>query len=153
MRYLLDTNIVSEVTKPRPSSLLLHWLGQQEDDSLFISTLTLGEIHKGILEMPVGRRQKELHEWFNSKQGPPALFSGRILSLDEPAALCWARLMAEGRLQGRPRSPLDMMIAAIAIHHNCQIVTANEKDFAGLSILNPLRTDRPTASDNRGTSG
>lgn len=148
IRYLLDTNIISEVTKPRPSARLLGWLEEQEDDSLFISTLTLGEIHKGILEMPVGRRQKQLREWFDSAQGPRALFAGRVLSFDESAALCWARLMAEGRLQGRPRSPLDMMIAAIAIHHDCQIVTANEKDFAGLSILNPFRTNMTPASGN-----
>lgn len=146
MRYLLDTNIISEVTKPRPSARLFGWLEEQEDDSLFISTLTLGEIHKGILEMPVGRRQKQLREWFDSAQGPRALFAGRVLSFDESAALCWAHLMAEGRRQGQPRSPLDMMIAAIAIHHDCQIVTANEKDFAGLSILNPCRSNITPAS-------
>jgi predicted nucleic acid-binding protein len=63
-----------------------------------------------------------------------------VLPFDEKAGLAWARLMTEGRVKGRPRNALDMIIAAIAEANDCIMVTDNEKDFAGLSILNPLRT-------------
>lgn len=68
-----------------------------------------------------------------------ALFAGSVLPFDEKAALIWARLMAEGTAKGRPRSPLDMIIAATAEANACVVVTENEKDFAGVKIVNPLR--------------
>lgn len=67
------------------------------------------------------------------------MFAGRILPFDERAALEWGRLMAEGRALGRPRSALDMVIAATALVNGCEIVTDNERDFYGLGMLNPLR--------------
>jgi predicted nucleic acid-binding protein len=67
--------------------------------------------------------------------------AGRVLPFDESASLIWARLMAEGTAKGRPRSPLDMIIAAVAEANDCVIVTQNEKHFAGLKIVNPLRTN------------
>lgn len=72
--------------------------------------------------------------------GPQALFAGRVLPFDERAALIWARLMAEGTAKGRLRSPLDMIIAAVAEANDCVVVTENEKDFAGVKIINPLRS-------------
>jgi toxin FitB len=65
------------------------------------------------------------------------LFAGRVLPFDEKAALVWARLMAEGTARGRPRSPLDMIVAAVAEANDCVAVTENERDFAGLKIANP----------------
>lgn len=138
-RYLLDTNIVSELIRPSPSPALIAWMAEQLDDALHISALTIAEIRRGILEKPSGKRRRELESWFASPDGPPALFNGRILSFDEPAAIGWARLMAEGTARGRPRSALDMIIAAIAEANDCVMVTANEKDFVGLQIINPIR--------------
>ena len=71
--------------------------------------------------------------------GPQALFAGRVLSFDERAGLVWARLMSEGTLAGRPRSSLDMTIAAVAEANSCIIVTDNEREFSGLTIVNPMR--------------
>ena len=138
-RYLLDTNIISNVTKPEPSELLLAWMGEQADEDLFISALTVAEIQRGVLEKPVGKKRQALQEWFSGPDGPQALFTTRILPFDEKAGLIWARLMAEGTARGRPRSALDMMIAAIAEANQCVLVTGNEKHFAGLKIVNPLR--------------
>ena len=112
MRYLLDTNIISNFTKPAPSESLIAWMAEQSDDDLFIASLTLAEIRRGVLEKPVGRRRDQLHAWFTGPQGPQALFAGRILSFDEKAGLIWAELMADGKSRGRPRSGLDMIIAA-----------------------------------------
>ncbi len=137
--YLLDTNIISNATKPAPSPTLLAWMAEQVDNDLFISALTVAEIRRGLLEKPAGKKRALLEAWFAGPSGPPALFAGRVLAFDEQAAQIWARLMAEGTGKGRPRSALDMIIAATAEAHGCVIVTDNEKDFSGLRFFNPLR--------------
>lgn len=139
-RYLLDTNILSNATKAVPSSALVNWLADQADENLFISSLTIAEIRRGVLEKPAGKKRKQLEEWFSSIDGPPALFAGRILPFDEKAGLIWAQLMSDGSSAGRPRSALDTIIAATAVANDCVIVTDNERDFVGLNVLNPLRT-------------
>jgi toxin FitB len=138
-RYLLDTNIISNVTKPSPSTALLAWMAQQADKDLFISALTLGEIRRGLLEKPKGKKRALLEAWFTGPEGPQALFAGRVLPFDEKAALIWARLMDDGTTKGRLRTALDMIIAAVAEANGCVVVTDNEKDFAGLKFVNPLR--------------
>jgi toxin FitB len=138
-RYLLDTNIISNVIKPNPSVALLDWMAEQTDNELFISALTIAEIRRGLLEKPAGRKRTLLEAWFNGPEGPQALFAGRVLSFDETAGLIWARLMAEGTAKGQPRSALDMIIAAVAESNDCIVVTDNEKDFSGLKFINPLR--------------
>lgn len=138
-RYLLDTNIISNVTKPSPSATLLAWMAEQEDTDLFISALTIGEIQRGLLEKPKGKKRSLLEAWFYGPEGPPALFAGRALPFDEKASLIWAKLMADGSAKGRPRSALDMIVAAVAEAHDCVVVTDNERDFAGLKFINPLR--------------
>lgn len=138
-RSLLDTNIISNVTKRAPSEALVSWMAGQPDEDLFISSLTIAEIRRGILEMPAGKKRRELDHWFSGPEGPQALFAGRVLPFDEEAAVAWAQLMAESTAKGRPRSPLDMIIAAIAKANDCVIVTENERGFAGLKIVNPMR--------------
>lgn len=138
-RYLLDTNIISNVTRPLPSMALVAWLADQLDQDLYISTLSLAEIGRGILQAPAGRRWKELQRWFEGPEGPASLFRGRILAFDEPAALAWAQIMAEGSRLGRPRSALDMIVAATAKANGCTVVSDNERHFAGIvPLLNPM---------------
>ena len=88
---------------------------------------------------PRGKKRDALDAWFAGSEGPQSLFAGRILAFDDKAGLIWARLMAEGKAAGRPRSALDMIIAASAGANDCVIVTDNEKDFAGLEFINPMR--------------
>ena len=85
-RSLLDTNIISNVTKPVPSEDLVAWMAEQADEDLFISSLTVAEIWRGILEKPAGKKRQELERWFSGPDGPPALFAGRVLSFDERPA-------------------------------------------------------------------
>jgi len=139
MRYLLDTNILSNITKPVPSPSLIAWMAEQTDEDLFISALTVAEIYKGVLEKPPGKKRDRLAAWFSGPDGPQALFANRILPFDEKAGLIWARLMASGKAAGRPRSSLDTIIAAIAEANGCVVVTDNEKDFAGVEVVNPVR--------------
>ena len=138
-RFILDTNIISNITKPSPSEPLIAWMSEQSDDDLFITSLTVAEILRGVLEMPVGRRRAHLEDWFTGAEGPLALFAGRVLPFDEAAALIWARLMAAGKAAGRPRSALDTIIAAVADASDCVVVTDNEKDFPDVKTLNPMR--------------
>lgn len=138
-RYLLDTNIISNITKTVPSESLLAWMAEQIDENLFIASLTIAEIWRGVLEKPAGRKRDQLETWFAGPEGPSNLFAGRVLPFDEKAGLAWARLMAEGTAAGRPRSALDTIIAAVAEANGCVVVTDNEKDFAGVEVVNPLR--------------
>lgn len=138
-RYLLYTNIISNIVKPQPSESLLAWMSAQRDEDLFIASLTVAEIRRGILEKPRGKKRDALDNWFFGPEGPQALFAGRILAFDDTAALIWAQLMAEGKAAGQPRSGLDMIIAAVAGANECMVVTDNEKDFAGLQVVNPIR--------------
>ena len=80
-----------------------------------------------------------MERWFSGPEGPQALFAGRALPFDEKAGLVWARLMADGTAKGRPRSPLDMIIAEIAEANDWVVVTENERHLAGLKVVNPLR--------------
>jgi predicted nucleic acid-binding protein len=128
-RYLLDTNIISNATKPNPSPTLLTWMAEQNDIDLFISALTVAEIRRGLLEKPAGKKRALLETWFIGPEGPQALFAGRVLPFDENAA----------KTKGRPRSALDMIIAAVAEANGCVVVTDNARDFAGLKFVNPLR--------------
>lgn len=137
-RYLLDTNIISNIVKPQPSESLLAWWSERKDEDLFIATLNVAEIWRGILQQPRGKRRSALEVWFAGPEGPQALFAGRVLSFDDKAALIWGRLMADGVAAGRPRSALDMIIASVAGANDCMVVTDNEKDFLGLPFVNPM---------------
>jgi hypothetical protein len=117
----------------------LVWLGDQADTDLFIASLTVAEIRRGVLEKPAGKKRKLLEAWFSGPEGPQSLFAGRVLPFDEAAALVWARMMADGTAKGRPRSGLDTIIAAVAEANDCVVVTDNDKDFEGIEIINPMR--------------
>ncbi len=137
-RYLLDTNILSEATRPLPSPAVAAWLEAQADQDLCIATLTLGDLRRGILQAPRGRRRQALEAWFTGPDGPARLFAGRILPFGEREAAAWARIMAEARATGRARNALDMIIAATAAANDCIVVTANERDFSGaVAVVNP----------------
>jgi toxin FitB len=139
-RYLLDTNIVREALKPHPSAAIAEWLQNQDDTDLFIAALTVAEIWRGVLTTPNGRRRAALEIWFAGPQGPQALFRDRVLSFDQGAAIEWGRIIAEGRNAGRPRSPLDAVIAATAAANQCTVVTANERHFRDVvEFINPMR--------------
>lgn len=138
-RYLLDTNIISNIVKPKPSELLMKWMAAQRDEDLFIASLTIAEIRRGILDKPRGKKRDALDAWFSGPEGPQELFMDRILAFDDKAALIWARLMADGTSAGRPRSTLDVIIAAVAGANDCVVVTENEKDFSDIQFINPLR--------------
>ena len=140
MSYLLDTNIVSDAIKPRPNDALARWVMDQIDSELFLSAVSIGEIKRGVLEMPTGRKRAMLEQWYAGPHGPRGMFGARVLNFDARVAEAWADLIAEGRRAGRPRSPIDMMIAGTAIVHGLTVVSLNERDFEGIvAHLNPVK--------------
>ena len=143
-RFLLDTNIMSSVTKQIPSDALLAWMADQNDDDLFISALTIAEIWRGAAGKAQRKKALSVGSLVRRSGRTPGTFAGRVLPFDEKAALAWARLMAEDTTKGRPRSALDMIIAAVAEASGCDVVADNERDFAGLGFVNPLRDGMPS---------
>lgn len=140
MNYLLDTNVISDAIKPRPQEASVQWLGSRSERQLFLSATTVGEIKRGILELPSGRKRQALEQWYAGPDGPRAKFGARILAFDYSTAEVWASLIADGRRKGRPRNAIDMMIAATALTHDCSLVTFNERDFEGVvDVVNPLK--------------
>jgi len=135
--YLLDTNIPSELVRPQPSPCVVKWLDEQENESLFLSVVTLGEIKKGITLLPAGKRRRFLEGWYIDELLP--WFDDRILPVSAPVAERWGELDGIRQLQGIPLNTADGMIGATALEHGLILVTRNINDFVGLgvSIINP----------------
>lgn len=135
--FLLDTNIPSEMTRPHPQPSVAQWLDDAEDDQLYLSVVSLGEILKGIAILPESKHRSQLQQWLDATLRP--WFDGRILPVDEPIAERWGLLAGQCRLRGRPLKVADGLIAATAIEHDLAVVTRNARDFEGLgvAIFNP----------------
>lgn len=136
-RFLLDTNAISEWVKPAPDAGLVEWLTDSEEDSVFLSVITLAELRDGIERLQEGRRRMRLDEWLRDEV--PQRFAGRILGVDERVADAWGRLVARQRAVGRPMGIMDAFIAATAATAGLTLITRNEADFAGarVAVHNP----------------
>ncbi|MCK9552488.1 type II toxin-antitoxin system VapC family toxin [Aquamicrobium sp.] len=132
MRLLLDTNVLSEVTKPTPDPKVLQWLDQLDEDRSFISVVSLAEIRRGVALMDEGRKRETLAKWL--AQDLPQRFEQRVLDVDEPIALAWGDLMALAKRRGRGLSSMDGLIAATATAKQLTLATRNTKDFEGFGI-------------------
>ena len=139
MKYLLDTNVVSELVAKQPNPRVLQWLDSLDSDSVYISVITIGELRKGIEKLGDGTRKQALLQWL--KEDLLARFAGRILTLDVEALLEWGAMTGQTARAGTPLPAVDSLIAALARHHGCILVTRNETDFtaAGIDVANPCR--------------
>jgi len=135
--FLLDTNVISELVRPRPDPGLVEWLGECDEDRVFLSVVTLAELRYGIARLPVGRRRRSLEEWLHGEL--LQRFDGRILPVDDDVALTWGDVTAECAAAGRPIEAMDGLIAATARVHALDLVTRNARDFAAalMSVHNP----------------
>ncbi len=132
MRLLLDTNVLSEVTKPIPEARVLEWLDGLDEDRTFISVISIAEIRRGVALMDAGRKRDALAEWLATDL--PGRFENRVIAVNEPIALAWGDLMGLAKRSGRGFSSMDGLIAATAIVHDLTIATHNTKDFEGFGI-------------------
>lgn len=137
MRWLLDTNVISEATKPRPDPRVIEWLEARASSDFAISVLTLGEILRRLSLMPAGARRERLEQWLAHEL--PRQFYGRVLAVDEKVALAWGRLTAECRIAGNDPPAVDGLLLATAAAYDLVLVTRNEADCAGrgVPVLNP----------------
>jgi len=135
--FLLDTNVLSELTRPEPDAYVVEWLDSVDESLLYLSVLTIGEIRKGITALKSGRRRSLLEAWLDTEL--TARFAGRMLPIDYFVADRWGRLTAEAQGRGAPMPVVDGLLAATALHHHLTIVSRNVRDFAvnGLTSLNP----------------
>lgn len=137
---LLDTNILSEVMRPKPDASVILWLNQQFSQDLFISSISIAEIRYGLYILPKGKRRLELYQRF--EQFVKQAFQFRILNFDEQAANMYGNVMGEAKLTGYPMSFADGQIAAISLVNGATLVTRNIKDFkhSGVVLINPFET-------------
>lgn len=116
----------------------MHWLDAAQEDDLFLSVITLGELWHGIERLPQGKRRTALAQWV--EQDMAARFEGRLLGIDERIARAWGVLLAESQRQGTTMHAVDALLAATADVYSLTLVTRNTKDFAasGVRVLNPF---------------
>lgn len=137
MNYLLDTCVLSEFTRRQPDARVIAWLDAMDEEQLFISAVTIGEVQRGIQRLPESRRKTELAVWMNN--GLMARFAGRIVSIDAATMYLWGSLVARLEAAGQPIGVMDSLILASAVQHNLIIVTRNTADFtpSGAQVINP----------------
>jgi hypothetical protein len=127
MNFLLDTNVISEPMKARPNAGVLAWLGEVDEDCVFLSVVTITELRYGIERLVTGKRRDRLDEWLRKDLG--SRFERRILRVDLGIADACGRLVARSESLGRPIEPRDAFIAATAEVHGLTLVTRNAADF------------------------
>lgn len=137
MKYLLDTNVVSEFTRGVPNPGVRAWLAAVDEADTALCVVTVGEIENGIAAMPPGKRRQRLSDWLEQSLLPR--FGARLLPLELADLRLWGRLVGEGLRTGRPLPQVDALIAAVAINHGLTLVTRNAGDFQRMpvNICNP----------------
>ena len=134
---LLDTNVVSEPTRPAPNPSVITWLDAQISEDVYLSTITEAELRFGVAILPPGRRRERLASEIENMLRED--FKRRILSFDSKAARVYAEIAASRRAIGKPISYADCQLAAIARCHGAAIATRNIEDFehCGIEVINP----------------
>jgi predicted nucleic acid-binding protein len=130
--FLLDTNIPSELIRTRPDPRVEKWVYAQDEQSLHLSVVSIGELRRGLVILPSSKRRNDLERWFESDLVPR--FHGRILAVTHAIADRWGVLDGQCQLKGAPLNTADGMIAATAVEHGLTVVTRNIKDYAGLGV-------------------
>ncbi len=136
MNYLLDTCVLSELVKAKPSQHVRDWLANKQPSQLFISSITWAELHRGVAKLPASKRRNQLTEWLNELQWQ---FGDRNLAFDAKTAEHWALMVSILESQGKSMPIIDSLICATAQHHDLVLVTRNTKDFeqAQVYLINP----------------
>jgi predicted nucleic acid-binding protein len=135
VKYLLDTCVLSELTKPLPEDGVVRWLRQADEANLFVSVLTLGELEKGVRRLPASKRKASLEEWLSETREN---YAARILEVTVDVALEWGRTGAKTETKAKPIPVIDGLIGATALVHRLTVVTRNTADMerTGVQVLN-----------------
>jgi toxin FitB len=135
--WLLDTNVLSELRRPRPNPRVRAFVAAQPLEELFVSAVTLAEIRYGIEVVGDPIRRAELNDWLAHKVRP--MFDQRVLEVSEDVMFKWRLLVEEGRKAGHTFSQPDLIIAATALDHGLTVVTRDTGDYAlaRVALVNP----------------
>jgi len=135
--FLIDTNVISEITRPIPDPRVVSFLHETDEDRMFISVITLGELRRGVALKEDGRTKSALDAWL--RLDLRERFVGRIVDVTAEVADLWGELMATAKRQGTSLHAMDGFLAATALVHHKTLVTRNIKDFASFDVplLNP----------------
>jgi predicted nucleic acid-binding protein len=135
--FLLDTNVISELIKPRPDAGVTTWIDATDEGLMYLSVLTLSEIRRGVATLPHARRRAALEAWLETDLS--TRFEGRVLSIDDSVADRWGLLTAESLKRGTVISVIDGLLAATALQHNLTFVTRDTRNIAaaGIAVFNP----------------
>lgn len=134
MIYLVDTNVLCELSRRDPDANVVRWQEGRPATTLYLSVLTLGELRKGIEALPEGERKRQLLDWLEVELA--GFFAGRVLPIDARVADRWGHWVAQA---GRPVPAIDSLLAATALTHGLTLVTRNLRDFQypGLAVVDP----------------
>src|ERR1035437_6427698 len=136
MNSLVDATALSEGVKPRPNPGLIGWMEAADEDRMFLSVVSLAELHYGVELMAAGGRRSRLEQWLQHEL--PLRFEKRILPVDTNVAQAWGRTVSRSEAAGRPMGAMDALLAATAETHRLTLVTRNVSDFPLLkAVLNP----------------
>ncbi|MCS7290667.1 MAG: type II toxin-antitoxin system VapC family toxin [Roseiflexus sp.] len=137
MKYLLDTNVISELISRRPDPKVIAWIDALDPDAVYLSVITIGEIQKGVEKLPDTKRKRTIQEWLHNDL--LLRFHGRITPITTSVALTWGTLTATLERNGRLLPAIDSLVAAIARDGGYVLVTRNSRDFAGagIPVINP----------------
>jgi hypothetical protein len=135
--FLLDTSVISELVRKSPHLPVLEWIGAQDETSLYLSVVTIGEIEKGIARLPASARKTKLQSWV--RRDLVERFGARLLPIDIRVSTRWGALSGESEKRGQPLPVIDSLIAATALVHGFAVVTRNVEDFkrCGVACVNP----------------
>jgi len=137
MKYLLDTCVISEIIKQKPSGKVTKWIKNEDETNFFISVLTIGELHKGIEKLSESKRKGKLHNWVENDL--KERFWNKIIDIDIQVAMIWGKIQGMTERVGKPMLAIDSLIAATGITHHLTVVTRNTSDMkeSGAVLLNP----------------
>jgi predicted nucleic acid-binding protein len=137
MKYLLDTNVISELVARQPHPQVVEWIDQLDSDTVYLSVITIGEIRKGIEKLPSSKRRDQVSEWLETDL--LVRFQGRIVEITVDIMLAWGELAGRLEKQGKPIAAIDSIIAAAALQGRYTLVTRNLQDFqhTDVQVINP----------------
>ena len=137
MKYLIDTCLISELTKSEPNKKVVDWVLNENETNFYVSVLTFGELYKGIEKLPESKKKEELRIWIENKL--KNRFQNRIIGIDINISTIWGKIQCIAEKKGRPMPAIDSLIAATGIVHDLIVVTRNISDMeqSGVKLFNP----------------
>ena len=137
MKYLLDTCLISELTKPEPHKKVVDWVTSENETNFYVSVFTFGELNKGIEKLSGSKKKEELRIWVGNEL--KNRFQNRIIGIDLGISIIWGKIQSIAEKKGRPMPAIDSLIAATGIFHDLMVVTRNVSDMelSGVKLFNP----------------